>query len=206
MHGLRPSSRHDTPRRPVPGSSSGKRTEATIQRGRRGSLTCYVTGMMTSRYAVSVASAVAVAGLVLSGCGSKDAQKEATTTSASTTTSATSSSAAATTSATAAMPAGDKVAAPYLTAVVTDRTFRGDYQGKPYAEYYAPDGSMRGKLADEAYTGSWQVVGEQLCFTYPKDDQTDCYDVFKNGEAFTWVGPDGKVVETTFVEGNPDQL
>ena len=162
--------------------------------------------MMTSRYAVSVASAVAVAGLVLSGCGSKDAQKEATTTSASTTTSATSSSAAATTSATAAMPAGDKVAAPDLTAVVTDRTFRGDYQGKPYAEYYAPDGSMRGKLADEAYTGSWQVVGEQLCFTYPKDDQTDCYDVFKNGEAFTWVGPDGKVVETTFVEGNPDQL
>lgn len=55
-------------------NSSGKRTEATIQRGRRGSLT-YVTGMMTSRYAVSVASAVAVAGLVLSGCGSKDAQE-----------------------------------------------------------------------------------------------------------------------------------
>lgn len=31
-------------------------------------------------------------------------------------------------------------------------------------------------------------------------------DVFNNGEAFTWVGPDGKVVETTFVEGNPDGL
>jgi outer membrane murein-binding lipoprotein Lpp len=165
--------------------------------------------MMTSRYAAPVLSAVAVAGLVLSGCASKDAQKEATSTSASTTTSATSetsSSAAETTSATAAKPAGDKVATPDLPGVVNDRTFRGEYEGKPYAEYYAPDGSMRGKLADEAYTGSWQVVGEQLCFTYPKEDQTDCYDVFKNGEAFTWVGPDGKVVETTFVEGNPDQL
>jgi len=162
--------------------------------------------MMTLRYAAPVLSAVVLAGLALSGCASKDVQKEAATTSASSTTSATSSSATETTSATAAKPAGDKVAAPDLTAVVTDRTYRGDYQGKPYVEYYAPDGSMRGKLADEAYTGSWKVVGEQLCFTYPKDNQTDCYDVFKNGEAFTWVGADGKVVETTFVEGNPDQL
>lgn len=162
--------------------------------------------MMTSRYAVTLVSAVALAGLALSGCASKDAQKEAVSTPASSATSSASSSAAATTSATAAKPSGEKVAVADLPAVVTDRTYRGEYEGKPYVEYYAPDGSMRGKLADEAYTGSWKVVGEQLCFTYPKDDQTDCYDVFKNGEAFTWVGPDGKVVETTFVEGNPDQL
>ncbi len=162
--------------------------------------------MMTSRSAATIVSAVALAGLALSGCASKDAQKEATTTSASVATTSTSSSAAATTSATAAKPSGEKVAPADLPAVVNDRTYRGDYEGKPYAEYYAPDGSLRGKTGDEAYTGSWKVVGEQLCFTYPADDQTDCYDVFKNGEAFTWVGPAGKVVETTFVEGNPDQL
>ena len=148
-----------------------------------------------------------LAAVALSGCGAKDNKTEATSSASSA--SSTQSSAAATTAASAVKPAGDKVAAADLPAVVSDRTYRGDDEGQPYAEYYAPDGSLRGKSADEAYTGSWKAVGEELCFTYPKEGSTsevDCYSVFKNGDAITWVGSDGKVVEATYVEGNPDNL
>jgi hypothetical protein len=109
----------------------------------------------------------------------------------------------------AAMPAGDQVAAADLPAVVANRTYRGVSDGQPYAEYYTADGSVRGKTGGEPYTGSWKVVGEQLCFTYPKPgkaDEVDCYSVYKNGDAMTWTGSDGAVVETTSVEGNPDNL
>lgn len=95
-----------------------------------------------------------------------------------------------------------------LPAVVSDRTFRGADGTETYSEYYAPDGSLRGKAGTETYSGSWAVVGEQLCFTYAQagDAGTECYAVFKDGDVLTWVDQDGKLVEATYVEGNPDQL
>ena len=108
----------------------------------------------------------------------------------------------------AADPAGQKVGPADLSAIVSDRTFRGADGTETYAEYYAPDGSLRGKSGAEVYSGSWAVVGEQLCFTYtqPGDTDTECYAVFKDGDVLTWVDKDGKLVEATYVEGNPDQL
>jgi len=157
---------------------------------------------MTSMLRIApIGSAVLLAGLVLSGCSSKEAVKEAT--------SSVQSSAVVTTSAPAAKPAGGKVAPADLPAIVADRTYRGVSDGQPYAEYYTADGSVRGKTGGEPYTGSWQVVGEEVCFTYPKpgnEDEVDCYSVLKNGDALTWIGSDGGVVETTYVEGNPDNL
>lgn len=161
--------------------------------------------------AAPVVSAVLLTGLALSACGAKDAATESTSkTSSAMTNSATATSSPATTSsAAAAKPAGDKVAPADLPAVVADRTYRGESDGKSYAEYYAPDGTLRGKSGGEAYAGSWKVVGEQLCFTYPKEGgpaEVDCYDVFKNGDAIAWVDSAGKTVESVFVEGNPDKL
>lgn len=169
--------------------------------------------MMTPRRATPILSAVVLAGLALSGCATKEAAKEATkeaTSSASSVMSSAASSAssgaAATTSVSAAKPAGEKVPAADLPALVKDRTYSGLFNGKPYKEYYAPDGSLRGTSEGEAYTGSWKVVGEQVCFTYSSQNTTDCYDVFKNGEEMSWIGPGGTLEETTVVEGNPDGL
>ena len=158
------------------------------------------------RRSARILTAVVLAVLALAGCGTKDAAEEATSSAA---TSSDQSSAEATTTAPAAKPAGDKVAPADLPAVVANRTYRGVADGKPYAEYYATDGSVRGKTDGEPYSGSWKVVGEQLCFTYPqpgKEDEVDCYSVFKAGDTLTWIDSDGAVAETTFVEGNPDNL
>ena len=156
--------------------------------------------MIITRRAVLIVPAVVLA-VLLAACGAKEATKEAT--------SSTQSNTATTMSAAAAKPTGDKIAPADLPATVANRTYRGQSDGKPYAEYYTPDGSVRGKTGGETYTGSWKVVGEQLCFTYPnagKDEEVDCYAVFKNGDALTWTDSNGQLVETTFVEGNPDNL
>ena len=91
---------------------------------------------------------------------------------------------------------------------MSDRTFRGEDEGEPYSEYYAADGTLRGTSGGQPYSGSWNVVGEELCFSYPDDgaSDTECYAVFRNGDALTWVRSDGRIVEATYVEGNPDNL
>ena len=163
--------------------------------------------MTSMRRAAPIVPAVVLAALALSGCGAKEATKEAASSIA--TASSAASSVMSSASSAAAMPAGDKVAPADLPAVVANRTYRGMSDGQPYAEYYAADGSVRGKTGGEPYTGSWKVVGEQLCFTYPKPgkaDEVDCYSVYKNGDAMTWTDSDGALVETTYVEGNPDNL
>ena len=93
---------------------------------------------------------------------------------------------------------------------MSDRTHRGSDSGKAYSEYYAPDGTLRGKSDTESYTGSWKVVGEQLCFDYSYADTSknysECYDVYNNGDMIQWVDANGVQQETVFVPGNPDGL
>jgi hypothetical protein len=164
--------------------------------------------MIIFRRRASVVSAILMTSLALAGCGSRETPTPSAS-SATSTTAATTSTTPPTTSATTVKPAGEKVGPAELPAVVANRTFRGmDDAGEPYSEYYATDGSLRGISGGEAYVGSWKVVGEQLCFTYPEagTSDTECFDVFKNGDVLTWVTPDGEIVEATYVEGNPDNL
>jgi uncharacterized protein YceK len=167
--------------------------------------------IITGRRA-SVVPAIVLTVLALSGCGSRDTQTQpapASTSAAATTSAPTSATNSATTSATTAKPAGEKVGAADLPGTVSNRTFRGkDDAGQPYSEYYGADGTLRGTSGGEAYSGSWEVVGEQLCFTYPDGgtSETECYAVFKDGDVLTWLTTDGQIVEATFVEGNPDNL
>lgn len=154
---------------------------------------------ISRRHAPIVFSAL-TASLVLSGCGAQDAKPGPA--------SSPPSASAATTSAPAGSPEGVKVSAADLPAIAANRTYRGSSDGKPYAEYYAADGSLRGMSDGEAYSGSWKVVEDKLCFTYPTADasEVECYAVFKNGDSQTWIDSNGRVVETTYVEGNPDGL
>ncbi len=168
--------------------------------------------MITTRRAAAIVSAVLLAGLALSGCAAGENKAKETSSSAAATTPsapATTSGISATTSAPAAKPAGTKVAAADLSAVVSDRTHRGLSEGKPYAEYYAADGTVRGKTGEETYTGTWKVAGDELCFTYPEpgvEPTAQCFTVFSKGDAIEWLSSDGTIVETTFVQGNPDNL
>lgn len=152
---------------------------------------------------------------VLVGCGGSadDASASATPgsprASASESVESPSASPSASTSPSAKIP-GQRVAAADLPVVVTNRTFSGTFQGERYYEFYAADGTLRGESGGESYTGSWEVVGDELCFTYPDDaggpDEVDCYAVYRQGQDITWVDGDGQIITTTFQEGNPRGL
>lgn len=100
------------------------------------------------------------------------------------------------------------VAAADLPVVVVDRTYRSEVDGLPDFEYYGRDGTVRGKNGDYRYGGTWAVVDDQLCFTYPDSGSTEpmCFSVTKNGDSITWTGPDGNTFEVSSVEGNTEGL
>jgi hypothetical protein len=56
-----------------------------------------------------------------------------------------------------------------------------------YAEFYAPDGSIR--AAD--YTGKWAIKGDRMCFDYGDAAET-CFSVALSGASVVWLGDGGE--------------
>lgn len=158
----------------------------------------------TTRLLVGGASAL-VAMTMLAGCGSSSEEDSSSAPDSTPTASATAGSPSASVTA-----PGERVLFTDLAAVVSDRTFTGTFDGVPYAEYYAPNGTLRGEEDGEAYTGTWAVVGDELCFTYPDaaggPAEVDCYEAYRDGEEITWVDREGNVTAATWEEGNPRGL
>ena len=159
-----------------------------------------LANMSTRGFLITTAGALTGIAL-LAGCGgsSEESAESATP-------SAKASSASA--SAVPSMPApGDPIATADLPELVSDRTFSGSFAGEPYDEYYAADGTLRGTSAGESYTGSWEVVGDELCFTYPDtaggEAEVDCYTAYRDGNKIVWMDSEGNVLTTTYQAGNP---
>jgi hypothetical protein len=165
------------------------------------------------RHAARVWPAVALAAFALAGCGAHETTPESTS-------SAASSPAAEISLFPPPKPpppppppplsslADGPVAAADLPVIVADRTYSGEFDGQPYAEYYGVDGTLRGKNGEQRYSGTWAVVGDQLCFTYPDSGGSApaCSSVLKNGDVITWTDSDGRALEVNSVEGNPEGL
>jgi hypothetical protein len=100
------------------------------------------------------------------------------------------------------------VAAADLPVIVTNRTYTTQVDGLPDVEFYNRDGTLRGKNGDYFYRGTWAVVGDKLCFTYPDSGSTEpmCFSVTKNGDVITWTGADGNSFVVNSVEGNTEGL
>ncbi len=107
----------------------------------------------------------------------------------------------------ASLPDGP-VAAADLPVIVADRTFTTEVDGQQAFEYYGRNGTLRGKNGDYRYRGTWAVVGDRLCFTYPDGGSTEptCYSVTKNGDVITWTGTDGNSFEVNSAAGNTQGL
>lgn len=87
-----------------------------------------------------------------------------------------------------------------ITAAVSDHTYQGSMSkgGSGFAEYYAPDGTIRG----DGYTGKWRVEDGVMCFRYGEDPER-CFEVTINGPSMVMY-KDGKIDGNgMLVEGNP---
>ena len=102
----------------------------------------------------------------------------------------------------AAAVAAEMLSGDEIKATVAGKTIAGTMEGSgAYAEFYAADGTIRGK----DYTGAWTVEGDAMCFQYGADPKT-CWQVGRDGGAVQWV-KDGKVEGTgTVTDGNTNNF
>ena len=88
-----------------------------------------------------------------------------------------------------------------ITAAVSDKTYQGSMLKDAFAEYYAPDGTIKGKN----YSGKWRVTDGTMCFQYG-DKPERCWDVRVEGPSMTMYR-DGKVDGNgMLVDGNPHKF
>jgi len=100
---------------------------------------------------------------------------------------------------------------------IAGNTISGTEDGKPYTEYFLPDGSLRGVGPEGPYSGEWRINGRELCersFAQRDDEAApnegslsdwECMGVEITGSAFAWV-VDGERYPATRLPGNPNKL
>ena len=85
-----------------------------------------------------------------------------------------------------------------IRAAIADSTVQGNMEGSgPYAEYYAPDGTIKGK----DYTGQWSVEGDAMCFAY-QGTPRECWNVELNGDQVRWIKNGASQGTGTILKGN----
>src|SRR5215475_3739121 len=77
-------------------------------------------------------------------------------------------------------------------AEITELVSGNTVKGPKFSEYYAPDGSIRGREIeeeDEEYLGTWRIQGDRLCVAFPSHDYASCLSIsHDNGSAYTFAG------------------
>ncbi|HEV8389641.1 MAG TPA: hypothetical protein VGQ35_07350 [Dongiaceae bacterium] len=85
-----------------------------------------------------------------------------------------------------------------IRAAISDSTVQGNMDDSgPYAEYYAPDGTIKGK----DYSGQWSVEGDTMCFLY-QDTPEECWNVEIKGDQVRWSKNGASQGTGTIVKGN----
>ena len=105
----------------------------------------------------------------------------------------------------AAMELGDARAPTQaqLTELLAGNTIVGEWDGRPFTQYFAPGGATRYREGDgRASDGTWRVnAAGQYCSIWPPSPTEACYDVRVKGSAVLWLSG-GKVHPSEVVRGN----
>ena len=57
---------------------------------------------------------------------------------------------------------------------IIGNTVSGTEDGKPYTEYFLPDGHLRGMAPDGPYAGEWRISGRKFCERSFEDGDRVC--------------------------------
>ena len=99
----------------------------------------------------------------------------------------------------APLAAQDLASADALRAAIIGNTVEGSMAASGgYAEYYAPDGTIR--AAD--YAGRWSFDGNRMCFAYGEDPAA-CWAAVISGASVVWMGAAGEEGSGRIRAGNP---
>ena len=102
-----------------------------------------------------------------------------------------------------------KQGGPLAGAEIMELVSGNTVKGPKFSEYYAPDGSIRGREIedeDEEYLGTWHIEGDQLCVAFPSHDFTNCVSISQvQGSEYDFVGAERHSTRT-IIAGNPNNL
>jgi len=85
-----------------------------------------------------------------------------------------------------------------IRAAIADSTVQGNMDASgPYAEFYAADGTIKGK----DYTGQWSVEGDAMCFAY-EGTPKECWSVEISGDQVRWLKDGASQGTGTLLKGN----
>jgi hypothetical protein len=82
-------------------------------------------------------------------------------------------------------------------------------KGAKFSEYYAPDGSIRGREIedeDEEYQGTWHIDGDRLCVAFPSHDFTACSAITPEHDNEYDFTSSEQHAKRTVIAGNPNKL
>lgn len=71
-----------------------------------------------------------------------------------------------------------------------------------FAEYYAEDGTLQGRVGSDRYVGSWLLRDDAFCTSLSQDPPV-CTRVFQAGSRLSWSPDAGKPVPLTVIPGKP---
>lgn len=99
--------------------------------------------------------------------------------------------------------AGDKPTAEEIASAVSDHTYQGSMSkpGSGFAEYYAPDGTIRG----DGYMGKWRTEDGVMCFQYGEKPES-CFEVTVNGPSMVMYKNGEIDGNGMLIEGNPHEF
>jgi hypothetical protein len=85
-----------------------------------------------------------------------------------------------------------------IRAAIAGSTVQGNMDASgPYAEYYAPDGAIKGK----GYAGQWSIEGDAMCFAY-QGTPKECWNVEISGDQVRWLKNGASQGTGTLLRGN----
>ena len=90
-----------------------------------------------------------------------------------------------------------------LQLLLTGNTIQGEWDGRPFSQHFAEDGSTRYREADGLpYRGTWSVNAKgQYCSVWPPSLIEACYDVLVKGNNVLWKSG-GKIHPSVVTEGD----
>jgi hypothetical protein len=71
----------------------------------------------------------------------------------------------------------------------------------PYAEYYDPDGTIRG----EGYSGHWTIEGDTMCLAYEQSPKA-CWQLGTEGDEVQWILNGNVEGSGKIAPGNPNSF
>ncbi len=75
--------------------------------------------------------------------------------------------------------------------VLTEHQFEGTHEGRTVQQFFSEAGSTLYTENGTPSQGLWQVRGDQYCSQWPPHETWSCYDVLADGNAVSFVSPDG---------------